>query len=119
MLPLIAFAMYTETLADRYGDIEVTGHEFVGTLAPRFVLLGFLLPDLLLTVFAAIALRRPACYCWPRCSRSCGLSTPSSACDPFRLAWRTQLHWQLDQPNTPEDPRIADRLARHRRDAAS
>jgi poly-beta-1,6-N-acetyl-D-glucosamine synthase len=59
MLPLIAFAVYTETLADRYGHPKVMGKELVGTLGPQYVLLGFLLPDLLLTVFATIALRRP------------------------------------------------------------
>jgi len=37
----------------------VMGQELVGTLAPHYVLLGFLLPDLVLTVFATIALRRP------------------------------------------------------------
>jgi hypothetical protein len=37
----------------------VMGQELIGTLAPHYVLFGFLLPDLLLTVFAAFALRRP------------------------------------------------------------
>ena len=60
MLPLMAFEIYTETLARRYGGVIVAGHEVVGTLAPRFVVLGFLVPDLALTIFAAIALRRPS-----------------------------------------------------------
>jgi biofilm PGA synthesis N-glycosyltransferase PgaC len=59
MLPLMAFAVYTETLADRYGHPKVMGQELIGTLAPHYVLFGFLLPDLLLTVFATFALRRP------------------------------------------------------------
>jgi poly-beta-1,6-N-acetyl-D-glucosamine synthase len=59
MLPLMLFAVYSETLADDYGNPEVMGRELVGTLGPQYVLLGFLLPDLLLTVFATIALRRP------------------------------------------------------------
>jgi hypothetical protein len=45
--------------ADHYGYVTVFGRELVGTLAMRYVLIGFLLPDMLLTVFAAIALRRP------------------------------------------------------------
>ena len=58
-LPLMLFAVYSETLADTYGNPEVMGRELVGMLGPQYVLLGFLLPDLLLTVFAAITLRRP------------------------------------------------------------
>ena len=59
MLPLMLFAIYSETLAHRFGYPKVLDHEVIGTLSPHFVLVGFLLPDLLLTVFAAIALRRP------------------------------------------------------------
>jgi biofilm PGA synthesis N-glycosyltransferase PgaC len=59
-LPLMVFAVYSQTLADTYGNPEVMGHELVGTLGPQYVVLGFLLPDLLLTVFATIALRRPS-----------------------------------------------------------
>jgi biofilm PGA synthesis N-glycosyltransferase PgaC len=59
MAPLLAFMVYSQTLADTYGYPEVMGRDIVGTLNSYYVLLGFLLPDLLLTVFAAIALRRP------------------------------------------------------------
>ena len=59
MLPSMALAVYSETLASRYGNPKVMGLEVVGTLAPHYVVFGFLLPDLALTVFAAIALRRP------------------------------------------------------------
>jgi biofilm PGA synthesis N-glycosyltransferase PgaC len=58
MLPLMLFAVYSNTLADTYGHPHVMGRELVGTLGPQYVLIGFLVPDLLLTVFAAIALRR-------------------------------------------------------------
>ena len=59
MPPLLMFMAYSQTLADRYGYPEVMGWEFVGTLNSVYILLGFLLPDIFLTVFAAIALRRP------------------------------------------------------------
>jgi cellulose synthase/poly-beta-1,6-N-acetylglucosamine synthase-like glycosyltransferase len=59
MLASMLFAVYSETLANRYGNPKVMGLEVIGTLAPRYVLFGFLLPDLALTVFAAIVLRRP------------------------------------------------------------
>ncbi len=58
MLPLMLFAVYSNTLADTYGYPRVMGRELVGTLGPQYVLIGFLLPDLLLTAFAAIAMRR-------------------------------------------------------------
>jgi poly-beta-1,6-N-acetyl-D-glucosamine synthase len=59
MLPLILLATYSETLASRYGNPKVLGLEVIGTLAPHYVVFGFLLPDLALTVFAAFTLRRP------------------------------------------------------------
>ena len=59
MPPLMLFALYSEWLADTYGNPEVMGRELVGTLGPQYVVIGFLLPDLMLTIFAAIALRRP------------------------------------------------------------
>lgn len=60
MLPLMAFAVYSDTLANTYGDPTVVGRwRVIGTLSPHYLLLGFLVPDLALTVFAAIALRRP------------------------------------------------------------
>jgi biofilm PGA synthesis N-glycosyltransferase PgaC len=59
MLPSMLLAVYSETLAHRFGNPKVIGLEVVGTLAPHYVVFGFLLPDLALTVFAAIALRRP------------------------------------------------------------
>jgi cellulose synthase/poly-beta-1,6-N-acetylglucosamine synthase-like glycosyltransferase len=59
VLPSLMFAVYSETLAHRFGNPKLMGLEVIGTLAPRYVVFGFLLPDLTLTVFAAIALRRP------------------------------------------------------------
>ncbi|MDT5010633.1 MAG: poly-beta,6-N-acetyl-D-glucosamine synthase [Mycobacterium sp.] len=59
MLPLMLLATYSETLANRYGNPKVMGLEVIGTLAPYYVVFGFLLPDLALTVFAAFTLRRP------------------------------------------------------------
>lgn len=59
LLPLVAFTAYSETLASRYGDPTLFGQVIVGTMNLWYVLLGFTVPDLVLTVFAAIALRRP------------------------------------------------------------
>ena len=59
-MPLVmAFAIYGHTLADTYGDPTILGHSVVATITPLNVALGFLLPDMFLTIFAAIALRRP------------------------------------------------------------
>jgi len=60
MLPLTLFALYSMTLAESFGHPELMGYELVGTWGPWHALFGFLLPDVALTVFAAIALRRPA-----------------------------------------------------------
>lgn len=60
MLPLMIFAIYSDTLANTYGDPTLMGQWVVtGTLTPHYILLGFLLPDLALTIFASITLRRP------------------------------------------------------------
>ncbi len=59
MIPLVVFTAYSETLANVYGDPVVLGTVITGTLDLRYVLVGVLLPDLLLTVFAAVTLRRP------------------------------------------------------------
>ena len=99
MLPLMLLTVYSETLADTYGNPEVMG-KLVGTLGPQYVLLGFFLPDLLLTVFATISLRRPA-------------AAARSALSPHAihrllhlLAVHTDgvahpLQWPLGQPHTP------------------
>jgi poly-beta-1,6-N-acetyl-D-glucosamine synthase len=58
ILPSMLFAIYSDTLAHRFGNPTLMGLEMVGTLAPHYVAFGFLLPDLVLTVFAAIALRQ-------------------------------------------------------------
>jgi biofilm PGA synthesis N-glycosyltransferase PgaC len=60
MVPLMLFTLYSETLAETYGHPGMLGWELVGTLGPQYVLIGFLLPDVLMTVFASIALRRPS-----------------------------------------------------------
>ncbi|MBV9352273.1 MAG: glycosyltransferase family 2 protein [Mycobacterium sp.] len=57
MPPLVLFAVYSETLAGTYGNPEVMGLELVDTWGPQYVLIGFVLRDLLLSVFVAIALR--------------------------------------------------------------
>lgn len=57
--PLVIFTAYSETLASRYGDPTLFGQVIVGTMNLWHVLLGFTVPDLVLTLFATIALRRP------------------------------------------------------------
>lgn len=59
MLPVMLFTVYTDTLADIYGNPRIMGRELIGPLSPYYVLIGFILPDVLLTVIGAIALRQP------------------------------------------------------------
>lgn len=59
MVPLMLFALYSQTLATRYGPPQIGGRDIVGTLNLHYVMLGFLIPDILLTLLAAVALRRP------------------------------------------------------------
>ena len=60
VFPLLIFGLYSQNLAATYGSPEIGGMEVVGTLTPLNVLLGFAIPDVLLTVLAAVALRRPS-----------------------------------------------------------
>jgi poly-beta-1,6-N-acetyl-D-glucosamine synthase len=59
LVPAMLLMAYTDTLAHTYGTPVVAGHMIVGTLDFRYVLAGFFLPDMLLTVYAAISTRRP------------------------------------------------------------
>lgn len=59
MLPLALFAIYGMTLGNTFGNPRLMGYELVGTWTPWYLLIGVLLPDLALTLFAVIALRRP------------------------------------------------------------
>jgi len=56
---VILFSIYGQTLANTFGDPTLLGHPVIGTLTPWQVMIGFIVPDMCLTVFAAIALRRP------------------------------------------------------------
>ncbi len=58
--PLMLFLAYSDTLADTIGRPRLMGKEVVATLGMHYVFVGFFLPDLILTVVAAFALR------WPR-----------------------------------------------------
>ena len=60
MMPLMLYALYTDYLADTLGYPSLAGLQLIGTLQPHHVIEGFLIPDLALTIFAAIALRRPS-----------------------------------------------------------
>jgi poly-beta-1,6-N-acetyl-D-glucosamine synthase len=59
MVPAMILTTYTDTLAHTYGVPVVAGHMVLGTLDFRYVLAGFFLPDMLLTVYATISSRRP------------------------------------------------------------
>lgn len=59
MIPVLAFTVYTSTLAHTYGVPKVMGYEIFGALDFRYVLLGVFVMDMMFTVFVAISLRRP------------------------------------------------------------
>jgi cellulose synthase/poly-beta-1,6-N-acetylglucosamine synthase-like glycosyltransferase len=59
MVPAMLLTIYTDNLTHTYGTPVVMGHMVIGTLDFRYVLLGFFLPDMLLTIYAAISTRRP------------------------------------------------------------
>jgi poly-beta-1,6-N-acetyl-D-glucosamine synthase len=59
-LLFILWALYDYTLAHWFGHIAALGREFVNPLGLWFALVCVVLPDVLLTVFAAIALKRPS-----------------------------------------------------------
>jgi poly-beta-1,6-N-acetyl-D-glucosamine synthase len=58
--PLAIFTAYSQTLANQFGDPTLFGEVVVGTMDLRYIVFGFFIPDLILTMFAAIALRRPS-----------------------------------------------------------
>jgi len=60
VVPILLFSVYSSTLARTYGNPVVMGYEVIGTLdVTHYILVAFFLEDLLVTVGAAIALRRP------------------------------------------------------------
>ncbi len=60
MIPVLAFTVYTSTLAHTYGVPTVMGFEIFGVLDYRYVLFGVVGIDMIFTIFVAIFLRRPA-----------------------------------------------------------
>ena len=104
MLPLMVFAVYGNTLADTYGYPRVMGRELVGTLGPQYVLIGFLLPDLLLTVFAAIALRRPSLLLLAPFFPAMRLVDAYVCLRSIPTAWRTQSSGRWVSPARREGP---------------
>ena len=58
--PSLLFGLYAQFLAPHFGDLSILGVTFTGGLPLKYALLGFILPDVTLTTFAAIALRRPS-----------------------------------------------------------
>jgi len=56
---ILLFSIYSQTLANTFGDPTLFDHPVVGWLTPYYVALGFLIPDMALTVIAAIVLKRP------------------------------------------------------------
>lgn len=60
LLPVMVLTGYTDLLADTYGYPVVNGYAVVGTIHFGYVLMGFFLPDMALTLYAAIVSRRPS-----------------------------------------------------------
>lgn len=60
LLPMLVLGCYTQFLAPIYGDLSAFGWTLAGGLPLKYAATGVLLPDLALTTFAAIALRRPS-----------------------------------------------------------
>ncbi|WNG92963.1 glycosyltransferase [Mycobacterium sp. ITM-2016-00318] len=60
LLPLMALTIYTEYFAETYGYLMVNGTIVLGTLSLWHVMIGFFVPDMTLTVYAAITARRPS-----------------------------------------------------------
>ena len=107
MLPLMMFAVYSNTFADTYGYPKVVGLELVGTLSPRYVLIGFLLPDLLLTVFAAIALRRGSLLLLAPLFPAMRLLDAYVCLRSLATAWRTHSSGSWVSPARREDTSLA------------
>ncbi|WP_197502251.1 GDP-mannose 4,6-dehydratase [Mycobacterium sp. E2733] len=59
MPPALCLGLYSQFLTPTYGDLSISGWTVAGGLPPKYMLTGFVLPDVALTAFAAVALRRP------------------------------------------------------------
>jgi biofilm PGA synthesis N-glycosyltransferase PgaC len=90
MLPVMLFTLYCETLGDGYGRLQLLRREVVGTLHPQYVLIGFILPDVLLTVFAAIALQRPGMVLLAPLFPALRLAEAYVCLRTLPTAWRTR-----------------------------
>jgi hypothetical protein len=113
VLPLMLFMVYTETLAGTYGNPEVMGYEIVGTLGVQYVLIGVLLPDLLLTLFAAVALRRPGLLLFAPLFPAMRLVEAYICLRSIPTAWRTHSTGTWASP-TRRQARSGSTRGRHR-----
>lgn len=114
VLPLMLFAVYTETLASTYGNPEVMGRELVGTLGAQYVLIGVLLPDLLLTMFAAVALQRPGLLLFAPLFPAMRLVEAYICLRSIPVAWRTHSSGSWVSPARREAASSSSH-GRHRR----
>ena len=106
MPPLLVFALYTMLLAPRYGYPTVGHFQVLGTLGPQYVLIGFLLPDIALTVFAALALRRPGLLAFAPLFPLMRFVEAYICLRCVRLAWRTASTGQWVSPTRREHSSI-------------
>jgi poly-beta-1,6-N-acetyl-D-glucosamine synthase len=113
VLPLMLFTVYTDTLAGTYGNPEVMGHEIVGTLGAQYVLIGVLLPDVLLTMFAAVALRRPGLLLFAPLFPAMRLVEAYICLRSIPTAWRTHSTGSWVSPTRRQAPSDSTR-GRHR-----
>ncbi len=60
LLPLLVLGLYSQFVAPHLGDLGAFGWTITGGLPLKYAFTGFVLPDMALTTFAAIALRRPS-----------------------------------------------------------
>jgi UDP-glucose 4-epimerase len=64
LFPTLLLGIYTQFLAPLWGNPSLFGWTVAGGLPLKYAFIGFVLPDVVLTAFAAIALRRPSLLAW-------------------------------------------------------
>ena len=106
MPPILALSIYSQTLADTYGDPTLFGHPVVGNLTLYLVALGFVIPDMLLTTFAACALRRPYLLLLAPVFPLMRFVEAFVCLRALGLAFRTQSSGQWVSPTRREHTRI-------------
>ena len=79
----------------------VAGHMIIGTLDFRFILLGFFLPDLLLTIYAVISTRRLGLLLLAPLFPFMRFIDSYVVLRSIWAAWHTAVQRQVGQPRSP------------------